>query len=330
MAHPILPRTLWYETIDGVVSLVQADLPGRPEPLIVLGEPGMGKTELLRWLGDQPGSAYCTARQLRNAGSNARHMLGNERTLVIDALDELSVQGEGDAVDIVLQRLNDITHPAPHFVLSCRAADWRNATGVAAIREQYGDVDLLVLHLDPLTDDEVRQLLAAELGGDVARADAVIAHFTGAKLTGMLGNPQTLELVARVAGDGTLPNTKARLFQRAVELLRKEHRDSKADLQPTEVTALDAAGAAFAALILTGSDAIVVETAEPAEDEIPLNEIAALPGAQELEAVLGSRLFGTAGSANRFTYWHRRIGEYLGRIQRDVEGRPLYTIAEEL
>lgn len=312
MAHPILPRTLWYETIDGVVSLVQADLPGRTEPIIVLGEPGMGKTELLRWLGDQPGSAYCTARQLRNAGSNARHLLGNERTLVIDALDELSVQGEGDAVDIVLQRLNDITHPAPHFVLSCRAADWRNATGVAAIREQYGDVDLLVLHLDPLTDDEVRQLLAAELGGDVARADAVIMHFTGAKLTGMLGNPQTLELVARVAREGTLPNTKARLFQRAVELLRKEHRDSKAELQPNESTALDAAGAAFAALILTGSDAIVVETAEPAADEIPLNEIAALPGAQELEAVLGSRLFGTAGPANRFTYWHRRIGEYLG------------------
>jgi hypothetical protein len=24
------------------------------------------------------------------------------------------------------------------------------------------------------------------------------------------------------------------------------------------------------------------------------------------------------------------IGEYLGRIQRDVEGRPLYSVAEEL
>ena len=24
------------------------------------------------------------------------------------------------------------------------------------------------------------------------------------------------------------------------------------------------------------------------------------------------------------------IGEYLGRIQRDVEGTPLYTVAEEL
>jgi hypothetical protein len=24
------------------------------------------------------------------------------------------------------------------------------------------------------------------------------------------------------------------------------------------------------------------------------------------------------------------VGEYLGRIQRDVEGRPLYTIGEEI
>lgn len=312
MAHPILPRTLWHETIDGYASLPQADLIDRSEPLIVLGEPGMGKTELLRWLGDQPGHAYCTARQLRNAGPDAHRLLGNKRVLVIDALDELSVRGDGDAVDLVLQSLNGISHPPPQFVLSCRAADWRTATGVAAIREQYGDIDLLVLHLEPLTDDEVHGLLAAEFDGDAARADEVIAHFTSAKLAGLLGNPQTLELAARVARDGQLPKTKVRLFERAVELLRNEHRDGKADLQPNEATALDAAGAAFAALILTGSDAIMVESAQPEGDEIPLNEIAALPGAQKIEAVLGSRLFRIAGSANRFTYWHRRIGEYLG------------------
>ena len=152
----------------------------------------------------------------------------------------------------------------------------------------------------------------AEFGGDAAKADAVVAHFTDAGLEGLLGNPQTLELVARVAKAGPLPDTKARLFESAVELLRKEHRDSKVDLQSDKTTALDAAGAAFAALILTGSEALVVETAEPAEGEIPLGELAALPHAHKLELVLGSRLFATAGAANRFSYWHRRVGEYLG------------------
>ena len=312
MAHPILPRRLWHETESGHVSLEQADLIGRREPLLILGEPGMGKTELLRWFGDQPGYAYCTARQLKNAKPDPRRLLGEATTLVVDALDELSVQGDGDAVDLVVQKLGDISYPPPPFVLSCRVADWRNATGVTAIREQYGDVDILVLHLEPLTDEETRQLLAAELGGDGAGADAAIAHFTKAKLGGLLANPQTLQLVARVAMAGPLPDTKAQLFERAVELLRREHRDSKADQQPDELTALDAAGAAFAALILTGSDALVIETAEPAEGELPLGEVGALPGAHKLGSVLGSRLFGTAGATNRFSYWHRRIGEYLG------------------
>jgi hypothetical protein len=40
--HPILPRRLWHETKDGLVVVEQADLIGRPEPLIVLGEAGMG------------------------------------------------------------------------------------------------------------------------------------------------------------------------------------------------------------------------------------------------------------------------------------------------
>lgn len=308
MTHPILPRRLWHETAEGRVFIEQAALIGRQEPLIILGEPGMGKTALLKWLGCQPRHAYCTARQLKNVRPDPRRLVENATTLVVDALDELSIQGEGDAVDLVLQKLGEAGYP--HFVLSCRAADWRNATGVAAIREQYGDVDLLVLHLEPLTTDEIHTILVAEFGGEADKADAVVAHFT--TLEGLLGNPQTLELVARVAKAGPLPHTKARLFESAVELLRKEHRDTKVDLQLDKTTALDAAGAAFATLILTGSDAVVIETAEPAEDEIPLSEATALPHALKLGSVLGSRLFATAGAANRFSYWHRRIGEYLG------------------
>nr|MBD4890924.1 hypothetical protein [Xanthomonas citri pv. citri] len=87
---------------------------------------GMGKTELLSWLGQQPGHVYCTARKLNNTRLDAARLLGDATTVVIDALDELSVQGDGDAVDLVLQRLGDLGYP--RFVLSCRVADWRNAT----------------------------------------------------------------------------------------------------------------------------------------------------------------------------------------------------------
>ena len=222
----------------------------------------------------------------------------------------LSTRGEGDAVDLVLQRLGDLEYP--DFVLSCRVADWRSATNASAITEQYEDEKLLVLHLEPLTTDDIRQLLATELANDSSRADAVIRHFREANLDGLLKNPQTLKMVATVARKGALPSSRAELFERAVEELRKEHRDDRADLQVDEETALDAAGAAFASLILTGSDALVLQEANLNEDEILLAETAALPGAHRLEKILGSRLFATAGAASRFSYWHRSIGEYLG------------------
>lgn len=76
MTHPILPRRLWHQTKDGPVFVDQAGIIERPEPLIVLGEAGMGKSELLNWLGDQAGFAYCTARKLVNVRPDPRRLLG--------------------------------------------------------------------------------------------------------------------------------------------------------------------------------------------------------------------------------------------------------------
>jgi len=48
-----LRRRLWYVDKDGQHWLEQDDLLARAEPLIVLGEPGMGKTELLKAIGGE-------------------------------------------------------------------------------------------------------------------------------------------------------------------------------------------------------------------------------------------------------------------------------------
>lgn len=306
MAYEIIERTLWYEAQNGRAVLRQADLQKRTEPLVILGEAGMGKSYLLEWLASTPGYAGCTARQLINR-HNPRTLLGEAQVLVIDALDEVSIQKEGDAVDLVLRRLGELDYP--RFILSCRVAEWRSATGLEAIREQYAG-EPLELHLEPFDDDDAIAFLSASLGVETAKS--VVAHFNAHGLYGLLGNPQTLELISRVAGTGDLPRTRCVLFERAIEVLRVEHRDAKAGSQPAREAGLDAAGAAFATLILTGNEVIVRRAAaNVAEGELPLADICRLPGGEAVAAMLGTRLF-AAGGADQFKYWHRRIGEYLG------------------
>ena len=261
----------------------------------------MGKTSLLDDLATDPETAKCTARQLINK-HDPRELLGTAKILVIDALDEVPAAAEGDAVDLVLQKLGALNYP--RFILSCRVADWRAATAVEAIREQY-NTPPLELHLEPLDRDQQYALLAL-LTDDKTRADSLLAHFERFQLD-FLGNPQTLKLIASLPADKPLPETSSKLFELATEQLRREHKDGKPELPPDR--ALDAAGAAFSALLLTGSSRIVRKaSANVGEGELALNEVEAFAG-PDLERVFKTRLF--AGSADSFTYEHRRIGEYL-------------------
>ncbi len=87
MVHRIIERKLWHEAQDGRAELPQSDLHNRTEPLVILGEAGMGKSHLLEWLANSPGYTPCSARQLINR-YDPRTLLGDAQTLVIDALDE--------------------------------------------------------------------------------------------------------------------------------------------------------------------------------------------------------------------------------------------------
>ncbi|MCW2411580.1 MULTISPECIES: hypothetical protein [unclassified Sphingobium] len=239
-----LRRRFWYIDKDGQRWLEQDDLLAHSGPVIVLGEPGMGKTELLKALGSEDDYAFCRATTLINR-LRPETLIGNATRLVIDALDEVAAQRHGDAVDLVLQKLGQLGYPP--FVLSCRVAEWRSAIASGAIAEQY-DTPPLEVHLEPLTRDEQLRLLT-ELTGDAGRAGVLLGHFEDFGLS-FLGNPQTLELIAALPNEA-LPDTSVELFEQAIETLRKERNEVKEEL-PREAT-LDAAGAAFAGLILSGN-----------------------------------------------------------------------------
>lgn len=168
MNHSILPRSLWYSEGRDIRSVEETFLCEDPRSLVVLGEAGMGKTTLLASLREHDGYAFCTARQLINA-PDPRQLLSDATTLVIDALDEVSAQREGEAVDLVVRKLARLG--SPRFILSCRVADWRSATARQAIRGFYAEAPL-ELHLDALDRPDAVAFLAETLKTEEARASS--------------------------------------------------------------------------------------------------------------------------------------------------------------
>jgi hypothetical protein len=307
MNEILLQRRLWFTDQNDRVVVDQDFLKKDSRSLVVLGEAGMGKSTLLGHLGDIDGFAICTARKLI-VTPDPKFLLGASKTLVVDALDEVSAQHEGDAVDLVLRRLAELG--LPRFILSCRVADWRSATALQGFADFY-DCAPLELHLEPLDRDDATTFLAVTLG-DTA-AEEAIDHLVSRGLNGLWSNPQTLELVKKVAEQGKLPLSKGELFSDATKLLRAEHRREKSTsplASLPEASVLDATGAGFAALILTGKETLSREV-YPEETDAALAEISALPDAGRIDDVVDSRLF-EARASERFTYAHRAIGEFLG------------------
>lgn len=301
-----IPRTFWYDTEDKRLELYQAELLDREEPLIVLGEAGMGKSHLLKQLAQSDTCVLCTAKRLI-ASQQPESIIGDATILVIDALDEVSAKNDGDALDKVLSKLELLGNP--RFILSCRAAEWQNATGTSLIKEFYNTAPL-ALHIKSLQDPEILEYLGSNL--DNERALFVLEHFKGLGLEELLGNPQTLSMIEKISMDDHLPESKSEVYKLAVEKLATEHNDKKEAKQLAETNIIDTAGAAFAGLILTGKEGLSRKAvANTAKSDVCLVDLNILSNIENLKKVTNSRLFIAIGD-DRFSYIHRSIGEYLG------------------
>ena len=312
MTDSIIARRLTGVDADGrQFELSQSDLLGRPEPIVVLGDAGMGKTTLLEEIGQALGYKFVRARRLVRSLDPSK-LLGDATTFVIDALDELAVQAEGDTVDKVLEALEKAGRP--NFIISCRVADWRSATSTQAVGDTYG-LDTMELLLKPVSRDEARKLLSNDIGDQ--RAETVLAHFENKGLKGLFGNPQTLKLIRAVASDQELPNSRVALFDLSTKRMWAEHSQTKAESslsQLSESEALNAAGCLFSSLILTGKRAVSrLPALTTDEDDLPIAEIKMVTSKDDLRAVLSSRLLtsNVEGHPDRFSYTHRSVGEFL-------------------
>jgi hypothetical protein len=276
---------------------------------IVLGEPGMGKSELMRELGRRLGVEPVTAIRFISAKNPAK-LLKAGKPLLIDGLDEAMSRREGDAIDAILAQLEEAN--APPFILSCRSREWQ-ARSVMSLRQLYGG-DPKILTLEPFDRVEAHAYLLAQHPS--VDADHVLDHLASHSLVELYRNPLTLGLMGRVAeSDTLLPATRAALFERVCALVWPEHDPDRQDYglaQLTEDKALDAAGAIAAGLLFAGAEAAsAAGAAQVQQGDLRLADLETLPQAKSARAIFSSKLFHSVGPS-RAKPIHRVIAEYLG------------------
>jgi hypothetical protein len=293
-----LPRTLSYVDDKGTIHCVrECELLALPKPLVILGEPGLGKTWILRNLARQPGFELISAAKLVSRPASALN-IPDGCTLLIDGLDELSAMRDTDPVCRVIGKLAEASHPP--FVLSCRAAEWNGAVARQDIADDY-DKKPRQLWVDPFSRETALEFLGQRL--EPAQAEALIQALEDKSLEDLFGNPLSLELFAEVTrSKDRLPETRAELIEKATRLMWRDLNDRQ-DGSPLaaldEATALDAAGAICAALVLTGAEAISLRPSSAGSAGcIHIPDLRSLPGGEQARAVLGSRLFSPVPDAD--------------------------------
>lgn len=278
-------------------------------PKVVLGEPGMGKSELIGELARKLNVQSITAVRFMLSKNSAGFLVAG-KPLLIDGLDEAMARREGDAVDTILAQLE--IAGSPDFILSCRAREWQART-TTNLRQIYGAEPSIFL-LEALTRREASAFLMQRY--PAVNSEHVLSHLEDHGITDLYSNPLTLGLMGQVAEhDVQLPGTRAALFERVCTLIWPEHDPDRSNSGLGKITddqALLAAGAIMAGLLFAGAEAVSFSgSGQLQEGDVRLVDLEALPGAGAARAIVFSKLFHSVG-IGRAKPIHRVIAEYLG------------------
>ena len=126
-----------------VVQLAPVQKGENPEPsqpfsafvdqtnIVLLGDPGAGKTHLFRCAAEAVGGLFLRARDFLNIPT-----IPPRPALFIDALDEKrSGRGDDDAVDQIIRKL--FQNPPEKVRISCRISDWIGESDLVAFKPSF-------------------------------------------------------------------------------------------------------------------------------------------------------------------------------------------------
>lgn len=267
--------------------------------IVLLGDPGMGKTTFFR---EASRGAYFSVRSfLITPGAIP------SRTIFLDALDEyrVAISGHDPSAEVAKALCN---LQKPKFRLSCRAADWFGSTDQEVLRAASASGRVVVLELCPLSRGEILNAVQ----GQVLDPSLFLKDAESMGFENLLGNPQTLELMARAWGTGIRPQSKFQVYEMGISELLKEMNPAHVSRGPGSHDPQElsrAAAAAASAMLLSNS--VGTSRAQNANGEgyITYGDV---PCSDKviLDAVLDRRLF-TSPQVDRFEPIHRTVAEFL-------------------
>ena len=275
---------------------------------VLLGPPGSGKTTIFKHLAKHQGGRCVTARDFLTFDDRPEW---HDTTLFIDGLDETRA-GTADGrtpLNSIRAKLDRLERP--RFRLSCREADWFGANDRDHLKTVSPSGVVKVLRLDPLSDQDIRQILCGALGIEDPEKFVTAAQRKG--LDGLLVNAQSLKMLAvAVEAAGVWPETRTQAFDMSCRTLLAEHNGEHriASPDPGGITDLiKASGKLCAVQLLTGAAGYALPGAESDQHFLGLDQ---LPGTDRrlLRRSLQSKLF-EFPTERRTGPVHRQIAEFL-------------------
>jgi len=267
--------------------------------VVVLAEPGGGKTELMRSLAQQLGTTAVTAAKFAYVGATAKNI-----PLVIDAFDELAKVDASGVYKLLSQAEN--ANPT-HVYLSSRSSEWDNAA-TNAFNDFFGHPPLVVRLCD-FDEAEQRAIFDNHLPGeDFAAFQAEVARFD---LETLLPNPQFLKLFADAYIESERHFTDKRsIFAQAVERLAKEVNPNAARINPTLSTTqkVNMSSEVFTKLLLSGAEGVCIS--EVTEKRMYPLLASLFDRDTAAEGILSTRLFKPGDSADQHRWVHKIVAEY--------------------
>ncbi|HAV1594967.1 hypothetical protein ACVGX7_25160 [Enterobacter hormaechei] len=300
--HFYLPRILTADPVSGKTYTEDELLKASPY-LIILAEPGAGKTELMHSLAQRLSTQSIEANSFRYRADNECG-----RPLVIDGFDELAKIDKAGIHQLLALALK--AKPT-HLIVSSRSSEWSHSS-TSQFRKTF-NVDPLVVYLCEFSQDELRTLFSYLHPNE--DFDGFVREAKRFGVDVLLSNPQFLHLLAAAYSEsnGHFSSREALFAQSVKYQAREDNRDIVIDDVPLSVEQkINISAEIFTKLLLSGSEGIA--TSEPAETRVYPFIYSLAASIPSPKGILASRLFRPGYQPDQHRPVHKIIAEYSAAV----------------